>query len=390
MTARPTHHPRRVLFSSVDSNWAGAQTQMLELAAGLDRKEFSPVLLTTGRGGLVEHSRAAGIDTHVLPFGFMRRRFPFLGYYLAGPAAIRLLLHRERISLVHTHCPNSAVPIMNAARGLRLPLAAHIHDLDQRWVTTRTLRVQNTRRARVIAISEAAARYAIQRGVRPDRVRRIYNGVHLPVLRADARVVARRALGIADGEIAVGLVGRLVQRKGAGDLIRALADPRLADLRIRALLVGGAENAEVEFVRELRSLASDLGLAQRVVFVGSRDDAPELHAGFDIAAVPARREAFGRVVIEAMHAGAPVVAYRDGALPELVRDGVEGIIVEPGDLGELARAIERLATDTDLRSRLGACGRVRAQGFSHHRFVADVVALYRELLDEEAQPASRP
>jgi glycosyltransferase involved in cell wall biosynthesis len=371
--------PRRVLFATVDSNWAGAQTQMLELAAGLDRAEFEPVVLTTGDGGLVARSRAAGIPTHVLRYGLMRRHFPFLSYYTLGPVALRALLHRERIAIVHTHCPNSAVPIMQAGRGLNLPLAAHIHDFDQRWVTPRTLPVQNRRRTMVVAVSDAIARYAVDCGVERARVRRIYNGIHLPTLPADARARARRELKIDEGEIAVGLVGRLVPRKGAADLIRAMAAPELAGVSARAFLIGDSDKND-DFVAELRRLVDELRLEERIVFVGPHGAAAALHAGFDVAAVPARREAFGRIVIEAMHAGVPVVAYREAALPELVRDELDGILVESGDISALARAIARLAERPSLRTRLGASGRERAQGFGHEQFVRNITSLYRELL----------
>ena len=376
--AAPT--PKRILFASIDSNWAGAQTQMFELAAGLDRAEFEPVVLTTGRGGLVDRCRTAGLRTHVLPYHFTRRSFPFLDYYIAGPVAIRALLHREHIDLVHTHCPNSAMPIMNAARGLRLPLVAHFHDLDQRWATPRSLRVLNRDNAVVVTISDAAANDAASRGVPRERMRRIYNGVHLAPIEPRDRSRLRRELGISEGEIAIGLVGRLVRRKGGADLIRALADERVRELPVRAFLVGGDERSESDFPLELRRLTSSLGLDGRVIFSGARDDAAQLPVAFDLVVMPSRREAFGRAAVEAMHAGTPLVVYREAALPELVRDDTEGVVVEPQDAIGLARAIARLAREPRLRERLGNAGRARARAFGHERFVADVTSLYRELL----------
>ena len=93
-----------------------------------------------------------------------------------------------------------------------------------------------------------------------------------------------------------------------------------------------------------------------------------------------RREAFGRVVIEALHAGVPVVAYDDGALPELVRDNVEGRLVPAGNVGALASALAILAADAVTRRHMGVAARERARGFSHAGFVAECTALYRELL----------
>ena len=380
MSRRAERRPRRILFATVDSNWAGAQAQMLELAAGLPSDELEPVVLTTGHGGLIDRSLGARIRTHVLPYSFMRRHFPVFPYYTFGPAALRWLLHRERIALVHTHCPNSAVPIMNAARGLDLPFVAHVHDFDQRWVTGRTLPVQNGRRSMVVAVSDACARHVIDLGVDPAHVRRIYNGVHLVPQLAGVRARARVELGAHQDEIVVLLVGRLVRRKGAADLLHALADPRLRDLPLRAFLVGASEAAEPRFRDELARLALDLGISGRVDLCGERDDAAALHAGCDIAVAPARREAFGRVVVEAMHAGVPVVAYRDGALPELVRDNKEGLLVPPGDIAALSAALLRLATDSELRVRLGAAGHERAREFGHGHFVDRVTELYAEML----------
>jgi glycosyltransferase involved in cell wall biosynthesis len=374
--------PSCILFSTLDSAWAGAQAQMLELAAGLNRDEFVPVVLTTNAGGgaLAEHSRDLGIATYVLPHSWMRRTFPFVPHYVIGPVALRRLLARERVRLVHAHDPHSAQPIMRAAIGLNLPLVCHVHDFDQRWVTRRTLRLQNAPRGIVVAISDATSRYVMERGVHPTHVRRIYNGVHLAPLGDRARTDSRRELGLSQNEIGVALVGRFVERKGQEPLIRAMACPALANLPVRAFLIGRAEAPERAYDQELRTLVSQLGLTNRVVFAGHRDDAPSLLAGMDISVVPSRREAFGRVVVEALHAGTPVIVYREGGLPELVRHEVEGLVVEPDDVEGFAAAIARLASDAPLRARLGVNARARAQDFTHERFVANMTALYRQLL----------
>jgi glycosyltransferase involved in cell wall biosynthesis len=355
---------------------------MLELASGLDRNEFEPIILTTeaGGGGLATRSQAAGIRTHVVPYSYMRRHFPLLGHYVVGPLALRRLLKREHVSIVHAHCPNSALPIMRAATGLGLPLVQHVHDFDQRWVTPAKLRLFNRAPNLVVGVSDAAARYVAQQGVSSDRVRRVYNGVHLP--QQQPRQAARSALGASDDEIVLGLVGRLAARKGHEDLLRAMADPRLAQVKLRAFFIGGPESAEPEQRARLQRQILELnaGLEQRTVFVGHRDDAAALAAGFDIAVVPSRREAFGRAAIEAMQAGIPVVVTREGGLPELVRDGCEGVVVEPGNVEQLSAALVRLAHEPALRASMGARGRERAGEFSHARFVNSMTMIYHELL----------
>ena len=211
-------------------------------------------------------------------------------------------------------------------------------------------------------------------------IRRIYNGVHLAPPVAGDRERLRRELGLASSDVAVCLLGRLVPRKGQEDAIRAIGEAALRSSAVRLFLVGGAAAPEREYEASLHALVTQLGLESRVTFLGERDDALPLLSAMDVSIVPSRREAFGRVVIEGMHAGTPVVAYDDGALPELVRDGVDGVIVPTGDVGALAAALARLASDAPLRATMSANARARAQAFSHERFVAGCSALYRELL----------
>ena len=382
--------PYRILFATLESGWAGgAEAQMLELAAGLDRSEFEPLLLTTPyRGGqMVPRARDLGMTVDVLPYRFLRRLFPFVGYYTIGPLFVRALLHRRRIDLVHTHCQSSAVPIITASAGMRMPLAYHIHDLDRRWVTRRTLRVLNRKQTVAIPVSDVVADYARKAGVDPQRIRTVHNGIHIVDFPPDARARVRTSLGIGNDEIALVLLGRVEPRKGQEFLVRALAHEKLRGLPLRAFFIGATASGFEEHDRKLREMIVDLGLSDRVHFVGFREDAPQLLAGFDIATLPLRREAFGRVVVESMNGGLPIIGYAEAALPELVRQGREGYLVNPGDLEAFVDKVAMLARDAALRHRLGSNARERARAFSHHRFVAEMSEVYRELLSRRPSGA---
>lgn len=375
-----------ILLAALESRWVGgAEAQMLELATGLNRDDFQPVILTTPYGGraLVDRARSLDLPVSMLPYRFLRRVFPFVAYYTIGPIAVRALLHRRRVALVHTHCQGAAVPILAAGAGLDLPLVYHIHDFDRRWVTPRTLRVLNRPRSLTVAVSESVAEYARARGVLPARIRTVYNGIRLATFEDGARARVRASFGLTDDEIALVLVGRFEDRKGQEDLVRALGHPVVRTLPVRAILIGAVARGYDAYERNFRAVMAELGLTDRVVFAGFRENAPELLVGFDVAVLPSRREAFGRVVIESMHAGLPVVGYAEAALPELVREGQDGFLVPSGDIEGLARGIARLAGDRTLRLRLGANARARAAQFNHRRFVAEVSAIYRELLERK-------
>jgi glycosyltransferase involved in cell wall biosynthesis len=382
-------HRTGILQAALESGWVGgAEAQMLELTAGLDRGAFEPVILTTPNGGgaLIERARSLGLPVEVLPHLFLRRQFPFVGYYALGPIAVRALLRRRRVALLHTHCHSAAVPILAAATGMRLPLVYHVHDFDRRWVTSRTLRVLNRPRSLTVAVSGAVAKWVRDQGVDPQRIRTVYNGIQLAAFPDGAREHVRSSFEIGSHEIALVLPGRIEPRKGQEDLIRALADPVLRNLPIRAFFIGAPARGYESYDAAVRELVGELGLSDRVSFVGFRENVPVLLVGFDLAVLPSRREAFGRVVIESMHAGLPIVGYAEAGLPELVREGTDGFLVRSGDAAALAHQISVVASDAALRSRLGAAARSRAQEFSHLRFVARIEAIYRELLDDSPSP----
>ncbi|MHB8879090.1 MAG: glycosyltransferase family 4 protein [Myxococcaceae bacterium] len=149
--------------------------------------------------------------------------------------------------------------------------------------------------------------------------------------------------------------GYLIRNKGYHHLLAALSRLGRQDLRLR-LAGDGPE------LSSLSRLAQELGLSGRVELLGLRDDLPELLSGADLFVHPTLFDAFGLAVAEAMACGLPVIASRVGGVPELVLDEETGLLVAPGDVAGLARAIERLAADPGLRSQLGRAGahRIRA------------------------------
>lgn len=157
--------------------------------------------------------------------------------------------------------------------------------------------------------------------------------------------------------IAVLYVGRLDEGKGLRELITAQS--RLGD-RTRLYLVGDGT-----LKGDLREHARRLGVEDDVVFVGSvdHDDVPGYYAAADVFCLPSHHESFGMVNVEAMACGTPVISTRIDAIEEYLTDGENGLLVEPGDVGALTDALERLATDTELRARLGANARSDAAEF---------------------------
>lgn len=192
----------------------------------------------------------------------------------------------------------------------------------------------------------------------PARTSVIHNGIDPEPFRRGAPA----DLGVPEGAVTVGFVGRFVEWKGVLTLADAwrTAAPRLPGVH---LVLAGEGEMEPEMRRRL------IGVA-RVHWAGFRTDVPAVMRALDILAFPSTMEGFGLAAVEAMAAGVPVVAARAAALPEVVGHESEGLLVPPGDAGALAAALERLATDESLRRSLGRAGSARVdREFTETRMV---------------------
>jgi glycosyltransferase involved in cell wall biosynthesis len=181
-------------------------------------------------------------------------------------------------------------------------------------------------------------------------------------LAAGDRERGRAHFGLQEAEPCLAAIGALTRGRGQDTALRALALLRERFPQAGLLLVGAPHPRAVDiaFAAELRALARDLDLADAVVFAGATSEMADVYAAADVVVNPARfAESFGRVVAEALIAGRPVVASRVGALEEVIRDGVDGLLVAPDDPLALAEAATRVWEDSALRDRLVSSGRER-------------------------------
>jgi glycosyltransferase involved in cell wall biosynthesis len=359
----------------------GAEARTIELAAALNAQGVRADLLTSEDAGLAARARARGIATFVLPHEMLVRRRDLLAYYVTGKRALQRLLRERAISIVHTVDSRSILPAIRAGAPLGVPVVSHVVDMDGQWVKPRRVRALNRTYA-VVAVNRAVRDSLVAGGIAPERIRVIHRGFDpAPFAAARAtRAATRRALGAGEGEIVAGVFARLHERKRQEDAIRAIAEPSLRDLPLRLLLVGADQDPERRNERRLLALVEELGVGDRVRLLGHRDDVPALMAACDLTIAPFVNEAFGGVLAESMHAGTPVAGYRSGGIPEIVRDGVEGLLVEATDVSALAAAVERMARDPALRARLAAGALERASAFTLDRQLSAVRALHEEAI----------
>lgn len=262
------------------------------------------------------------------------------------------------------------------SRSMRIPHVVHLHYTPGPYLRRPTLERLRTCDA-VIAISEFIRDEAVAIGVDPCRITVIHNTIAAAAIDAPAG-------GPRADDVVVGQVGRMFEGKGFLDTVRAFGAVHAAVPATRLLLVGdGPQRGDVE--AELQQL----GLGDAVVLAGWQERVEDFLGEVDVLVNPSRSEPFGMVVLEAMAHGVPVVAYRDGAMGEIVVDGRTGALVEVGDVAALADETLRLVRDADLRRRYGAEGRSRAErafdpGTAGARFSSVISGVVRDAAERSA------
>jgi glycosyltransferase involved in cell wall biosynthesis len=192
----------------------------------------------------------------------------------------------------------------------------------------------------------------------------------------------RHELGLPADTPIVAVVSRLNRLKGLEQFLEATAIVGRQFPTARFLIVGDTNPNDRPYWSVLTLIAERLGMGERVIFTGLRNDVPDLLAGVTVSVMPSLNEALSNVVLESMAAGAPTVATRVGGTPEAMEDGVNGLLVPPGDHEALASGIGRLLADSSLAARLGAAARQSvSERFSMERMVSDTERLYHSLLD---------
>ena len=240
---------------------------------------------------------------------------------------------------------------------------------------------------RVVAISRFTRESLIEGGIPAEKIVTIYNATD-PALFDPARTepgTLRRLMKIGADAPLIGIVARIMIYKGHLELIEALAIVVKSIPDVKLAIVGVEDHlgdcSGESYAEKVRKRIVELNLQDAVYWIGWRDDTAAIMIDFDVQAVPSWEEPFGLVVTEGMAMQRPIVGYASGALPEIITDGVEGLLVPPKDAEALASALVELLQDPQKREQMGHAGRARVlKDFTPQRQAAEDTALYRELM----------
>lgn len=369
--------PVRVLFVTASPDRGGAETVVLQLLTGVDRRRVEPLAVAVVEGAFGRELEQTGVPLvdagHI---GRMRNVPRSIGVARRLAAAIR----RERIDLVHSHGTQAHIVGGLAAKFARVPAIHHVHDL---YAETRTgdavlqhfaLRIPA---AAIVAVSHSSRARLLASGAPWNRVRVVHNGVSL----------ARTAPAVtgAGGPVIV-WCGRLQRWKGAHVFLDAARLIRDAQPHARFWIVGGTLfGKEPEYASELREQAARLGLEDAVTFTGHVADARPYLASADVVVHSSiEPEPFGLVIAEALAEGRPVVAFDQGGPAEMIESGRSGRLVAPGNTEALAAAASDLIARPDLAARISEAALARARHFGLEAMLRRMQFVYDEVLGDRS------
>lgn len=368
MTGLPT--PLVVLYVDINTEWRGGQRQLLWMGEGLRRHGGRPLFALRPGSPLAARARETGIE--MIPINPL-----FAGWGPWTVLTLRRAIYRERVSIIHAQSGHTMTLAALAAAGTPARI------VFARRVTTPLRRNQPTRwkyaRAeRLISVSRAGVDGLLRAGVDPARVRVVPSGVSLANPAAPATPELLATFGVrADAPLAV-MVGSLSAAKDPSTFLRAIVAARREVPDLHALLVGDGPLRDV-----MRAEIAELGLEGVVHLTGFRTDPESLEAAADVVVLTSKSlEGTPGVLLDALVLGRPIVATSVGGVPEVIENGVSGLIEAVGDASGIGAAIARVLRDRSLAARLSAGARARAPMFSIERTVDRTMDIYLELLAE--------
>ncbi|TET64330.1 MAG: glycosyltransferase family 1 protein [Candidatus Stahlbacteria bacterium] len=376
----------------------GSAENTLLTALGINKKKYEVILVKgptyESRMSKEEHAsviadlkeaQLKGVKIVNIPF-LLRRINPV--YDLLALFSLYILLIKERPTIVHTHTSKAGLLGTLAAKMAGIPILIHTPHGHVLWgyfgpLKTKIFifleRLTSRITGKIVALTNREKEdYLMFRIANEDRFVVIFSGVKLNKFKESLfgeKQNFKKELGIPENSSIVGTVGRLVPVKGPESLIKA-AKYIISKYPDTFFIFTG----DGYLRQDLENKAFKMGTKENIIFLGWRDDAAKIISAYDVFVLPSLNEGMGRVLVEAMALGKPIVASNIGGIPDLVIHGKNGFLVPPKNPKELAKYIQILLEDEKKREKMGLAGKEMSLNFSAENMVEKIAELYEELL----------
>ena len=370
-----------ILHIYQNSKIGGVQQQLLSLLKAYSRERFNPIFCCLGPkeeiGKEIEETKIEFIPLNKLRYN----RFS-LGIVLE----LYRLMKKKQIHVVRTHRYRSNLYGRLAAFLAGVPvIIASVHDnyrTDKRPKRRIMNRILSKITDKIVAVSEDVKEDIIRYdSINPSKIDVIPNGIDVERFNPEKNTTdIRKEFSLEDDDIVIGFIGRIVPAKGLEYLLNALPYLKEEFKSIKLLIVG-----EGSLVEKLKESAKKNNIFDNILFTGRRRDIPEILASINIFVMPSIAEGLPNALLEAMAMGKPIVTTEVGGIPEIVKNGFNGLLVPPRDTLSLSKAIKELISNDRLAAKLGQA----ARDLVHDNLSIKAIAqkwqsLYLSILKEKA------
>jgi len=366
---------------------SGSGINTLLTMTGLDKNEFDVEFACAPGGPLAGAAIKAGITFH--PIKHFRQPIDPVCDLLALFELVGLI-RRNRYDIVHTHNSKAGFIGRLAAKIAGTPVIVHtihgfaFHDFEKPW--RRSLFIFLERMAAgwadsLIVISNPLRDWGLRLKIgKAEQYTAIYSGIDITAFQKSFDIAAVKAeFKISAGDKVVGMTAKLWPGKGHDNALAAAKEVLSKIAGVSFVFVGDGELRS-----HLEQAAKKLGLEDKVIFTGFRDDIARLTAAFDIAILPSHFEGMGRSILEAMACAKPIIASRVGGIPDLVDDGINGILIPPNDSRALAQNLIKLLNDESMRRKLGAAAKEKVSvRYDVNTMVEQISRVYADLIRQK-------
>jgi glycosyltransferase involved in cell wall biosynthesis len=358
-----------VLHIDSEKSWRGGQQQAFYLLDGMHARGFRTAMVS--KPGSVMESRCLDRGLPFFPVSMHGELDMTAGYRIAA------LCRKHGFGILHLHSAHALATGLWAKMFHRKLKLVAVRRVDFHIKKNRFSRFKYTTDLldKIVCISCAIKDVLIQDGIRDDRLVTIHSGVDLGKF-DDVLVPGgfRESLDISGGDLVIGTVAALAGHKDYPNLLNAAKTVLENHPNVRFVALGDGPDEE-----KIHALAKDLGLGDRFLFMGFRNDVGCFLKVFDIFVLASHLEGLGTSILDAQALGLPVVACRTGGIPEAVFDGVNGLLVPPRDSGALAQALSYLSEHPEKRREFGENARETVREFSIGRTIEKNIELYSQL-----------
>ncbi len=371
-----------ILYLHNESIMGGAEISLLNLVKGLNRKLFIPHFTCSKEGPFIDELEKLKITPDFVQFPGIRWPNPVQIYNTVRHLID--IIKKRQINLIHSNQPRSNLFGAIAAKLKDVPIVWHERCLERgRFDSDNIFSFLPDR----IICNSSAVRNRFTKEKIDTRIKIILNGVDLrefdPELKELSGKVIRKEFNIDEDELVIGTVGRIDPEKGYEYFLES-ARIILQDFKnVRFLVVGEAFN-NPSLEKSLYAMSVEKGIEKKTIFTGFRKDIPQILASMDVIVLPSGIDACSRVLFESMAMRKPLVATNAGGTPEVVQEGVTGLLVDPGDSSEMAKCIMKLLNNKALAEQYGNAGRKRVEAmFTIERNIKETENVYLELLENK-------